>query len=82
MAPWIDTDDCTSCDECTNLNPEIFQYNDAKKAVIQNSEGGPYADLVKAAEKCTARIIHPGLPKDAQSPEQQKWIKRAGKYNK
>jgi hypothetical protein len=35
-----------------------------KKHYIINPNGGPYQDLVKAAEKCTARVIHPGLPAD------------------
>ncbi|NIV48006.1 MAG: hypothetical protein GWN46_14975, partial [Gammaproteobacteria bacterium] len=33
MAPWIDTEECTACDECTNLNPKIFVYNENKKAI-------------------------------------------------
>ena len=81
MAPWIDTPQCTSCDECVRLNPNIFAYNDKKKAFIQNPEGGPYKDLVKAAERCTAQIIHPGLPKDRSEKDIEKWIARAEKYN-
>jgi pyruvate-ferredoxin/flavodoxin oxidoreductase len=81
MAPWIDTEDCTSCDECINLNPKIFAYNDKKKAFIQSPEGGPYSDLVKAAEKCTAQVIHPGLPRDRGAKDIDKWIKRGEKYN-
>lgn len=81
MAPWIDTSDCTACDECTNLNSDIFAYNDAKKAYIKNAFGGPYKDLVKAAEKCTAQIIHPGLPKDRSPKDIQKWISRGEKFN-
>ena len=81
MAPWIDTEDCTSCDECINLNPKIFAYNDKKKAFIKNPDGGPYQDLVKAAEKCTAQVIHPGLPKDRSAKDIEKWIERGRKYN-
>ncbi|WP_372720401.1 2-oxoacid:acceptor oxidoreductase family protein [Novipirellula sp.] len=81
MAPWIDTPECTSCDECVRLNPNIFAYNDKKKAFIQNPEGGPYKDLVKAAERCTAQIIHPGLPKDRSEKDIEKWIARAEKFN-
>lgn len=82
MAPWIDTPQCTSCDECVRLNPSIFQYNDQKKAVIKNPQGGPYKDLVKAAERCTAQIIHPGLPKDRSDKDIDKWIARAEKFNR
>ncbi|MFW2404529.1 MAG: 2-oxoacid:acceptor oxidoreductase family protein [Gammaproteobacteria bacterium] len=81
MAPWIDTDECTACDECTMINPQIFAYNDQKKAYIKSAEGGPYRDLVKSAEKCTAQIIHPGLPRDRSAKDIDKWIKRAEKFN-
>jgi len=81
MAPWIDTEECTACDECTKLNSSIFVYNDAKKAYIKDAAGGPYRDLVKAAEKCTARIIHPGLPRDRSEKKIDQWIQRAAKYN-
>ncbi len=81
MAPWIETEECTSCDECTNLNPKIFAYNNDKKAYIKDPDGGPYEDIVKAAEKCTARVIHPGLPKDKSAKDIEKWIKRGEKFN-
>ncbi len=81
MAPWLETELCTSCDECTKLNPKIFAYNTDKKAYIKDADGGPYQDLVKAAEKCTARIIHPGLPADRTEKDIEKWIKRGEKYN-
>ncbi|MBW1758175.1 MAG: hypothetical protein JRJ80_18675 [Deltaproteobacteria bacterium] len=81
LAPWIDTINCTACDECTDLNSKIFVYNADKKAVIKNAEAGPYKHLVKAAEKCTARVIHPGLPRDRSEKGIEKWIKRGEKYN-
>jgi pyruvate-ferredoxin/flavodoxin oxidoreductase len=81
MAPWLETENCTACDECTKLNPKIFAYNKDKKAYIMNPEGGPYSDLVKAAERCTARVIHPGLPKDRSEKDIDKWIKRGEKFN-
>ncbi|MBP9826787.1 MAG: ferredoxin, partial [Thermoanaerobaculia bacterium] len=81
LSPWLDTEQCTACDECMRINPKIFAYNAAKKAYIQNPAGGPYQDLVKAAEKCTARVIHPGLPKDRSAKDVAKWIARGEKYN-
>ncbi len=81
MAPWIETEECTSCDECTDLNSKIFAYNNDKKAYILNADGGPYQDLVKAAEKCTAVVIHPGLPADRSAKDIEKWIKRGEKFN-
>ncbi len=81
LAPWLETEECTSCDECIKLNSNIFAYNDNKKAYIKDPKGGPYEDLVKAAEKCTARVIHPGLPADRSGKDTEKWIKRGEKYN-
>lgn len=81
MAPWIDSQGCTSCDECIKINPNIFAYNDNKKAYIKNPGGGPFQDLVKAAERCTAQVIHPGLPKDRSAKDIDQWIKRAQKHN-
>jgi pyruvate-ferredoxin/flavodoxin oxidoreductase len=81
MAPWIETESCSACDECTRINPRIFVYNSAGKATIKDPAGGPYSDLVKAAERCKERIIHPGLPRDRSSPEVLRWIARGEKYN-
>jgi pyruvate-ferredoxin/flavodoxin oxidoreductase len=81
MAPWIDTEECTACDECIIINPQIFAYNDDQKAYIVSAEAGPYRDLVKSAEKCTAEVIHPGLPRDQSAKDIKKWIKRGQKFN-
>jgi len=81
MAPWIETEECTACDECIIINPQIFEYNGDKKAIIKNPDGGPYRDIVKSAEKCTAQIIHPGLPRDRSAKDINKWIKRGEKFN-
>ena len=81
MAPWIDSAQCTACDECTKLNGKIFVYNDKKQAEIKDPQGGPYSDLVKAAEKCTAQVIHPGLPADRSAKDIGKWIARGEKHN-
>ena len=81
MAPWLDTEDCTACDECTNLNPDLFAYNDARKAYIKDPDAGPFKDLVLAAERCTARVIHPGVPRQREGADIDAWIERANRYN-
>lgn len=80
-AVWIDTPECTACDECTNINPKIFAYNDQKKAVVVNPRGGTFLEIVKAAEKCTAGIIHPGTPWNMKEANVEKLIQRAAKFN-
>ena len=81
LAPWLETEECTSCDECIKLNPNVFAYNENNKAYIKNPKAGPYQDLVKAAEKCTAGVIHPGLPAGRNAGDIEKWILRGEKYN-
>ena len=81
MAPWIDTPQCSACDECTLINPRIFAYNSEGKAEIKDPNGGPYSDLVKAAERCKEGIIHPGLPRDRSAPDIERWIARGEKFN-
>ncbi|WP_304516875.1 2-oxoacid:acceptor oxidoreductase family protein [Cecembia rubra] len=81
ISPWLETEFCTSCDECIKLNSNIFAYNNDKKAYIKDPQAGPYSDLVKAAEKCTAGVIHPGVPADKTGADMEKWIKRGEKFN-
>ncbi|MCK7577450.1 MAG: ferredoxin [Chromatiales bacterium] len=40
---WIDTPECTTCDECILINPKIFAYDDQKHAYVANPRGGPYS---------------------------------------
>jgi pyruvate-ferredoxin/flavodoxin oxidoreductase len=77
---WIDTPECETCDECTKINSRIFVYNDDKKATVANPRGGPYRDIVRAAEKCTASCIHPGTPFNPAEKDLEKLVKRAEKY--
>jgi pyruvate-ferredoxin/flavodoxin oxidoreductase len=81
QAPWIDSAQCTSCDECIQINPKIFAYDDKKHAYVKDPRGGPYKDLVRAAEKCTAQVIHPGTPADPSEKDVVKLLARAAKYN-
>ena len=79
-AVWIETPDCTTCDECVDIAPAIFKYNDDKKAVVINPTAGTYEQIVKAAERCTAVIIHPGTPWNTDEKNLEKLIKRAEKF--
>ena len=80
VAPWIESALCTACDECTTINPKIFAYDANRHAYIKDPKGGPYRDLVRAAEKCTAQVIHPGTPFDPKEKDLDKLIKRAAKF--
>ena len=74
---WIDTPECDGCEECVKINPKIFQFNDSKQAEIINPQGGPFRDIVRAAEKCTVSCIHPGTPWNAEEKDLDKLVKRA-----
>jgi len=80
IEPWIESELCTTCNECTQLNPKIFAYDENKQAYIKDPRGGPFSDIVKAAERCTAKVIHPGTPLDPNEPDLAKWVKRAEPY--
>ncbi|MCW8945787.1 MAG: 2-oxoacid:acceptor oxidoreductase family protein, partial [Sedimenticola sp.] len=43
---WIETPECTTCDECVEIAPGIFEYNDDKLAVVVNPKGGTFKDIV------------------------------------
>jgi len=79
--PYIDEPLCTTCNECTNLNPRLFQYNANKQAFIADASAGTFAELVKAAELCPGRCIHPGKPRDDDSTATPELIERAAKFN-
>jgi len=78
---WIETPECTACDECINLAPKTFAYNDQKLAIVIDPKGAKFADIVKAAEKCTAGCIHPGTPWNMAEPGIDKLMARAAKFN-
>lgn len=82
VAPWIDSPKCTTCEECVKINGEMFAYDEHRKAYLKNPAAGPYKHLVRAAEKCTEKIIHPGYPPVSQREEKgmAKLMRRAGKF--
>jgi len=81
LETYIDTELCTTCNDCINLNPLMFAYNADKKAYIKDVRAGTFQQLVMAAEKCPARIIHPGSPVNPDEPDLETWIRRAEKFN-
>ena len=79
--PYIETLRCTTCNECTNKNAKMFQYNENKQAFIADLAAGTFKDLVEAAEKCPVCIIHPGKPKNPDEPNLDDLTKRAEPFN-
>ncbi len=79
--PYIETVLCTTCDECTNINPQLFEYDDNKQAYIADATAGTFAELVKAAELCPAACIHPGVPRADDKSATAKLLKKAAEFN-
>jgi len=79
--PWIETARCTTCNECTNLNSRMFAYDENKQAYIEDPLAGTFAELVQAAERCPAGIIHPGDPLNPKEKDLEKWVARAEPFN-
>ena len=77
---WIETPECTTCDDCIDINPKIFAYNNEQKAIIVDPTAGSFKDIVKSAEKCPAEVIHPGTPVNPNEKDIEKLIKRAEKF--
>ncbi|MCK5364689.1 MAG: ferredoxin, partial [Gammaproteobacteria bacterium] len=78
--PYIETDLCTSCDDCTQRNPSLFAYDDVKQAYIKDASAGSYREMVEAAENCPVCIIHPGKPLDSSEPNLDELQKRAAAF--
>jgi ferredoxin len=79
--PYIDTILCTSCNECTNLNPRLFAYDGNKQAFIADASAGSFAELVRAAKLCPARCIHPGKPRSDDTTATPELLARAAEFN-
>jgi len=77
---FIDTERCTSCNECTQINDKMFAYNENKQAYIKDPDAGTFRQLVEAAESCQVGIIHPGRPRNPKEPGLEDLLRRAGEF--
>jgi len=77
--PFIDSFLCTSCNDCFKINPRLFQYDGNKQAFIADARAGTFAELVKAAEGCPARCIHPGTPRPDDATVTPQLLAKAAK---
>jgi ferredoxin len=79
--PYIESEFCTSCDDCTQRNASMFAYDDVKQAYIKDPSAGSYREMVEAAENCPVCIIHPGKPLDPNEPNLEELQQRAAAFN-
>lgn len=79
-APYIESERCSTCNECINRNAKMFQYNANKQAFIADVEAGSFRQLVEAAEGCQLSIIHPGKPRNPKEPGLEELLTRAAAF--
>ena len=56
-------------------------HNENKQAEIADPAAGTFEQLVKAAEKCPARCIHPGVPRSGDETVTDDLVARAARFN-
>ena len=78
---YVETELCTSCNECVTMNPLLFKYNANKQVELGSLEAGTFLQLVSAAEKCPSRCIHPGSPRAGDSTVTDELVAKAVKFN-
>ncbi|MGZ8259355.1 MAG: 4Fe-4S domain-containing protein [Caldimonas sp.] len=74
---YIETVRCSTCNECTQINPRMFAYDANQQAYIADLTAGTYAQLVEAAESCQVSVIHPGKPRNPDEPGMAELLVRA-----
>ena len=79
--PWVDSPLCTSCNDCVAMNPALFVYDGNKQVRIGDPRAGTFAQLVKAAEACPAKCIHPGTPMNVDEPGLADLLPRAARFS-
>ncbi len=79
--PWIETSRCTTCNECTEINNQMFAYNENQQAYILDPDAGTFGEMVEATENCQVAIIHPGKPRNPKEPNLDELIERAEPFS-
>lgn len=56
----IDEDECVGCESCTDLCPDIFEFDEGteKAKVIKQPEGGDIECVEEAIETCPTECIY------------------------
>lgn len=74
---YVETERCSTCNECTTSFPKMFAYNADQQAYIKDVKAGTYRQMIEAAEACQVSVIHPGKPWNPDEPDLEELLERA-----
>ncbi|MGC9505895.1 ferredoxin [Baaleninema sp.] len=55
---YVEKEDCTSCMQCANNLPEVFQMDEENLAEVHNSAGADEDDIQYEIDSCPGMCIH------------------------
>ena len=56
--PYVDQSECTGCELCAEICPEVFQMNEDGLSEVYNSEGASEEKIQDAVDSCPVQCIH------------------------
>jgi len=56
--PYVDKDECTSCNVCVDMVSTVFQMDEENKAEVYDPNGASEAEIQDAMDSCPVLCIH------------------------
>ena len=55
---YVDRDECTSCGQCADDLPEVFEMDDDDIAIVIEGHGGSEDEIQEEIDACPGECIH------------------------
>jgi len=55
---YVDQSECTSCHQCADELPDVFQMDSEDLALVHNSSGGTEEEIQDSMDSCPGECIH------------------------
>lgn len=55
---YVDKDECTGCELCTQTAPDVFRMDSNNLAEVHNSHGAGQVVIQEAMDSCPVECIH------------------------
>jgi ferredoxin len=56
--PYVDKEECTSCNVCVDMVSTVFQMDDDNKAEVYDPNGASESEIQDAIDVCPVSCIH------------------------